>query len=268
MQDIGGCRAIVKDLNQLHEIHKKLIKSKSVHKIIHTSNYLTPKKSGYGGVHLIYSCFYNSDNTNPWRKTKIEVQLRTKLQHAWATSLEIIDTLEGINLKTRMEGHEEWRRFFAISGQLVAHDDGAIIIADEKLQLYRKELVQLETNLNAVRKIMEFSFGIKALTSPETRHIIRKQNISMCLVTISKQSFNNTKDNNNSTLEINVQIKAFSTRNTKQALKELNESELDDDILISVLLSTSDAKNLKRAYPNYFGSSTEFTTFITKQCSS
>ena len=44
-------------------------------------------------------------------KNKIEIQLRTELQHAWATSLEIIDTLENIKLKTSNEGHEEWRRF-------------------------------------------------------------------------------------------------------------------------------------------------------------
>ncbi|URM13291.1 RelA/SpoT domain-containing protein [Vibrio splendidus] len=104
MQDIGGCRAIVKNLKQLKELQQLLLKSRSVHKITHTSDYLTPKISGYGGVHLIYSCFNDSDCKHNWSKTKVEVQLRTQLQHAWATSLEIIDTLEQIELKTSMGG--------------------------------------------------------------------------------------------------------------------------------------------------------------------
>ncbi|HGU1538836.1 TPA: GTP pyrophosphokinase, partial [Escherichia coli] len=80
---------------------------------------LTPKPSGYSGIHLAYSCFDEENGNNPWSKTKIEVQLRTELQHAWATSLEIIDTLENIKLKTSNEGHPEWRRFFYLSGCLV-----------------------------------------------------------------------------------------------------------------------------------------------------
>jgi len=61
MQDIGGCRAIVPNLNQLNSLHDRLDSSNSVHKIIKTDNYLTPKESGYGGIHLVYSCFDESE---------------------------------------------------------------------------------------------------------------------------------------------------------------------------------------------------------------
>lgn len=152
MQDIGGCRAIVKDLKQLNALQMRLENSRSVHRIIHTSNYLKPKESGYGGVHLIYSCFDDVDVSNAWRKTKIEVQLRTSLQHAWATSLEIIDTLENIDLKTSMDGHQQWRRFFYIAGMLVAHDEGASILSSEQLLEYQKEIADLEHQLSVIGK--------------------------------------------------------------------------------------------------------------------
>lgn len=130
MQDIGGCRAIVPDLNKLKELHKRLKNSRSIHQLIRTNDYLTPKESGYSGIHLIYSCFAGSEEECEWKKTKIEVQLRTELQHAWATSLEIIDTLEGIKLKTSTQGHDEWRSFFRVAGLLVAHEDKACLVAE------------------------------------------------------------------------------------------------------------------------------------------
>jgi len=74
MQDIGGCRAIVKDLGELNRLHEKLKASKSQHKIIHTANYLNPKPSGYGGIHLIYSCFDEGGSENNWSKTKMPLQ--------------------------------------------------------------------------------------------------------------------------------------------------------------------------------------------------
>lgn len=262
MQDIGGCRAIVKNSDQLRKLHEKLIKSKSAHRIIHTSDYLSPKESGYGGIHLIYSCFENTKDENEWKKTKIEVQLRTKLQHAWATSLEIIDTLEQMNLKTSINGNDDWREFFSIAGKLVAHDDGFILIENENLTTYQSRLKILEKQLNAMGKLVRFSFGIKAATA-ENNPYLKKKNIGMCLIILEKTEIDNTKEEKPKH-KLKLKVKAFKVNETHKAVEALNRSELDKNIFLSVLLSTSDAKNLKKAYPNYFGSSSDFTNFIKK----
>lgn len=164
MQDIGGCRAIVRNIEQLKKLKDRLVKSRSKHKILKEYDYLTPKPSGYSGIHLAYSCFDEENGNNPWSKTKIEVQLRTELQHAWATSLEIIDTLENIKLKTSNEGHPEWRRFFYLSGCLVAHDEGACILDDETIKNYQTELKTLEEALSVRSKLSTYTFAMK-LTS-------------------------------------------------------------------------------------------------------
>ena len=263
MQDIGGCRAIVKDLTQLNALQARLLKSRSVHKIVRISNYLTPKLTGYSGVHLVYSCFDEDDSGNNWKKTKIEVQLRTSLQHAWATSLEIIDTLEHIDLKTSLDGHEDWRRFFYIAGVLVAHDEGASILEQDQLKAHESELNELELKLNVLKKLLTFSVSIKA-TEEEKKVLNPKHNFSMCLIQIYKKDIS-IKDNK---LKLGTTLSAFKPTEAQLALETLNNSEKNFDIYLSVLLSTSDIRNLKKAYPNYFGSTSDFRKFIQKHTKS
>lgn len=263
MQDIGGCRAIVRNLEELQSLQQKLENSKSVHKIIHTSNYLSPKDSGYGGVHLIYSCFDEDESGNNWKKTKIEVQLRTKLQHAWATSLEIVDTLEGIELKTSLTGHEEWRRFFKISGLLVAHDERASVLESEELKSLESELKVLVLKLDVIGRLTRFSIGIRAATE-SLKKLSSSKNIGMCLVTITKEDLDNPVIHSDDKVELKIGARQFKTTESKAALAALNDSEKTPSIILSVLLATSDAKSLKKAYPNYFGDTMEFRKFIGK----
>ena len=55
--------------------------------------------TGYRGIHLIYR--YRSDRKKrAWNGRKIEVQLRTKLQHAWATAVETIGAFKNMALKS------------------------------------------------------------------------------------------------------------------------------------------------------------------------
>lgn len=263
MQDIGGCRAIVNNLNELQSLQAKLEKSKSVHKIIHKSDYLKPKDSGYGGVHLIYSCFDEDNADNNWKKTKIEVQLRTKLQHAWATSLEIIDTLEKIDLKTSLSGHDKWRRFFKLAGTLVAHNEKSSIVDDDELNRLKVELRALVLELNVIGKLTRFTLAISAATDSSIK-LSSSKNIGMCLVTLTKDEFDNPVRQDNDEITVNLNTKQFKTTESKLALNALNLSEKDSSIFMSVLLATSDAKSLKKAYPNYFGDSKVFRRFIRK----
>lgn len=261
MQDIGGCRAIVRNLDELLSLQEKLEKSRSVHEIIDIANYLIPKESGYGGVHLIYSCFHKDETGNNWHKTKIEVQLRTKLQHAWATSLEIIDTLEKIELKTSLTGHEKWRQFFRVAGILVAHDENAVKLEENDLINLQKELKVLTNELDVIRKLTRFTIAITAATDSAVK-LSSSKAIGMCLVTLKKKDFLNPIHQTETEISIKLDTRQFKTTATKLALAALNESEKDSSILLSVLLATSDAKSLKKAYPNYFGDTMDFRRFI------
>lgn len=254
MQDIGGCRAIVKNIDQLLKLKEKLEQSTSVHRIIRINDYLKPKQSGYGGIHLIYSCFEEFKEDNQWKKTKIEVQLRTELQHAWATSLEIIDTLEGIKLKTTTENYEEWRRFFFIAGSLVAHDEKAEILDDNKLKELRIELKHLEERLSVIKKIDKYALVIDITTGDHMKGDYSKLKQGFFLVELSK-----TDDG-----RIYGGVRAYKQKQAEIAVQDLNESEKNNYSFLSALVSVGDVKNLKKAYPNYFGSTKKFTNFLEK----
>ncbi|EGR4210786.1 GTP pyrophosphokinase [Vibrio cholerae] len=263
MQDIGGCRAIVKNLKELKELQALLLKSRSVHKIIHTSDYLTPKDSGYGGVHLIYSCFDEASDCHNWKKTKVEVQLRTQLQHAWATSLEIIDTLENTELKTSMGGQVLWREFFSIAGRLVAHDEKACLLDESDVEHLQKRLYELERELDVILKLSNFSFGIQAATRG-LQELKSPKNIGMCLVTLRSNAIRSAEPIDEKSFKVKVGVEIYKVDQTPKALDELNKCEMNPDVLMCVLLSAKNAQSLKKAYPNYFGSTADFRRFIRK----
>lgn len=256
MQDIAGCRAIVKNLQQLKQLQRRLEKSNSVHKILNVKDYLTPKSSGYGGVHIVYSCYENQEADHDWKKAKVEVQLRTELHHAWATSLEIIDTLEQINLKTRHDGHAKWRRFFSIAGKLVAHKEGACVIDDAvELERLRMELANLEEELEVGLKLARYTLAINFSTSSKASK--NKSSQGLFLVCMYKP--------NGADGKIKVSVEHFTMKMSDTALSELNKADLSENIAIAVLVSASDVRALKQAYPNYFGSTRAFTKFIDTQ---
>lgn len=255
MQDIGGCRAIVKNLKQLMDLRQKLENSKSVHKIIRVNDYLNPKPSGYGGVHLIYSCFEDSPTDNPWRKLKIEIQLRTELQHHWATSLEIIDIVEGLNLKTTSGNHEKWRSFFSHAGKLVAYKEGAIVLTDQEYVDLLCNLLENEASLNSLSIIARSAVSIRSATHETSLARFPKSSTGMFL--LDYMFTDNQK--------LKLFVRHYNSRFIDKALQDYAQSESDDKINLSVLLSAEDARNLKKAYPNYFGSANEFINFIRKE---
>ncbi len=83
MQDLAGCRAVLDDMDEIYRVRKRLEKNRPV---LDVSDYIThPKPSGYRGVHVVVE-YGSADGNYPARP--VEIQLRTRVMHQWAISIE------------------------------------------------------------------------------------------------------------------------------------------------------------------------------------
>ncbi len=91
MHDFGGCRLIFPNLVSLQGFRDYLDRtSRARHSLAHDRfkyDYTSkPKNTGYRGIHYVYRYSPSSKTNESLRNLKTEVQLRTSVQHAWATA--------------------------------------------------------------------------------------------------------------------------------------------------------------------------------------
>lgn len=109
MQDIVGYRAILKNRHDLDSFAFSL--QRSIGKFKYQDkcykNYTTcPKESGYRAIHFVYKYEYQGDKF-------IELQIRTELQHIWATTVETLGNVNSTDFKSSM-GDEKLLSFFKL----------------------------------------------------------------------------------------------------------------------------------------------------------
>jgi putative GTP pyrophosphokinase len=81
MQDIGGCRAVLASIPDLRRVEHRLRKNRPP---LRYSDYVKgPRASGYRAVHVVVG--YHDEFSN---LRAVEVQLRTKVMHEWAITVE------------------------------------------------------------------------------------------------------------------------------------------------------------------------------------
>jgi hypothetical protein len=121
MQDIGGCRAVVGTVAQVGELAAYYQKESQIkHKLATVDDYIANrKKSGYRSIHLVYRYFSDKRDAKIYNDLKIEMQLRSRYEHAWATAVETVGAFVQQALKSS-QGEEDWLRFFQLMGTAIA----------------------------------------------------------------------------------------------------------------------------------------------------
>jgi putative GTP pyrophosphokinase len=118
MQDIGGLRAVVSSITRVKKLANRYTAGNFKHELISHKDYISePKPDGYRSVHMIFR--YHNDRAPQYNGLSLELQVRTKLQHAWATSVETMGTFLGQALKSG-QGDDDWKKFFSAAGGALA----------------------------------------------------------------------------------------------------------------------------------------------------
>lgn len=122
MQDIGGIRYVFPDIAQLDEVKKILDSFVPKEFVVKKSHdYVSlPKDSGYRSIHYVYQ--YKSGNIK-YDGISIELQVRTRLQHAWAMAVETASLISKTTLKADIDNETEWRNFFRLVSALFAREE-------------------------------------------------------------------------------------------------------------------------------------------------
>ena len=241
MQDIAGTRVIVNTIAEVNLIRDELrkIENHSDFKFTFANekNYIiAPPASGYRSLHLVYK--YDK-NVPLDEQCRIEIQLRTKLHHSWATAVEVAGTYLRQPLKQSI-GNEQWLEIFK--------DISRLFIMFEKADIDHNFVAELKQKIDEEQFLNKLvAFTVLTVTLP-----IKNNRGKYLLITMD---VTNKK----------THYKQYGSTNFEKANNDYLAKELkyiDDKAVEVVLLSVEDVNSLKKAYPNYFMDVAEFLSYF------
>ncbi|MBJ6119847.1 RelA/SpoT domain-containing protein [Pontibacter sp. BT310] len=242
MQDIAGLRAIVKNVDQVRTLEKNYRESNFKHLLKDDKDYiLDPAPSGYRGIHLIYQ--YVNEKNHESNGLRVELQIRTKLQHTWATAVETMGTFLKYSLKSS-QGPVNWLDYFSLVSAGFAILEKCPTSENYKdlapKDIFQK-IVDESKKLNVSEKLRAFTVAAD--------HIFQSQaNSKYNLITLNLE-------------KRVVNVKSYSARQLRRANIDYTniEKEINKGAPIqAVLVSTGSIDSLRKAYPSYFLDTQEF----------
>lgn len=236
MQDIGGCRAVLTNVRQTRDLRQVYLTGDLKHALVNQKDYIEqPKESGYRGIHLMYR--YRSDRKATYNGLLLEVQIRTQLQHAWATAVETVGTFLEQSLKSS-QGSGQWLRFFSLVGSafaLLEHTPPVPGVPTQKTALL-KEARHLSTVLDVRKKLEAYGAALQTLEGRADRgskYFLLALRPSASTLTVTAYAADALQKATDDYLVI------------EKSIAETPGAE-------AVLVSAESLDSLRRAYPNYF----------------
>lgn len=245
MQDLGGCRVIVDSIDEVYSAMNQYKSSRIRHILKREYDYIqNPKESGYRSYHMVYQ--FHSDRKETYNKNMlIEIQFRTKIQHTWATAVEMMGIYTKSNLKSS-QGNEDILRFFTLVSSILALKEGTPVCPNtsESADELIKEIKSLDSKHNIVSTLS----GLNVAIDFDEKNENKKNNYYILILDYTRKR---------------MRIKSFETKNIEVATEVYNqlEGKLESDKNI-VLVSASSFDSLRAAYPNYFTDIQEFVDMM------
>lgn len=275
LDDIAGCRIIV---NSLKDVYKVQTRIEELFRETDTSfmdsigikvekNYINdPPFSGYRSLHLIVKQRYQNIIY------RVEVQIRTRIQHLWATAIETASEIYGINYKDPETQHNNIDtdnnrlEFFRLVSCLFAIKEGTPVIKNYPTNLTEiNEKIRQIDFANEIRNDFNISHESVLMTFPNLYSNTSNNGLFLLNLNLSEQ---------------NTDVESFDFKDIDKAIARYNElessygldsfDELDQIQMLNniVLVAVNNTEQLQYAYPNYSFQVREFLDEISNPLTS
>ena len=236
MQDIGGLRAVVSSMARVRKIEDEYRNASFNHRLMGSKDYINePKPDGYRSIHLVYK--YKNSRAPAYDGLCIELQLRTKLQHAWATAVETMGTFLGQALKSG-QGDADWRQFFEKAAAAIAVLErtapvpGFENLSDKKIF---QQVAESEADLHVLQKLRGFAIAADRITKERGQGAYHLVILDSASRTVSIRPFPLARLE-----EANI------------AYADIEQRGNNGEPVEAVLVSAGPVDALRKAFPNYF----------------
>jgi putative GTP pyrophosphokinase len=258
IQDIAGCRAVVQDVSHAYELRERLVQrlqsDSGGPQIIEKwcRDYIAnPKPDGYRSLHEVAK-FRSSDGTlSHCNDLRVEIQIRSQMQHAWAMAVETASAVTNQALKSGT-GEELWKRFFFLVGEIIATTETTpnSLNGKEGYTNARHEAAELAGQLRVINLLSNMQHVLESYSTFEG-----KGGKDFYLLELDSQ-------------KREISYVGYAKKDFKKASDDYAEIEREhrnkDDVHV-VLVSVESLDDLKSAYPSFFLDSTGFIDLIRQQ---
>jgi putative GTP pyrophosphokinase len=201
----------------------------------------TPKSSGYRGVHDVYEYNVSSKQGARFKGLMLELQYRTKAQHAWATAVEVVSQMTDYEPKFN-RGGAAGILFFQVCSEIIARTQEGLTSCLPDLSA--AELVKVFEKADSDAGMMRFLNSLNVLHDyAEGGHLVLQY-----------------EDNGGLKIHNFDKVSAAT-----KALFQLEKDNPDDNV---VLVQADTFEQIRSAYRNYFSDATEFLVAIESGCKS
>ncbi len=237
LQDLGGCRVILATIAETRTL-ATILKERLCSAVFKENDYISvPKIDGYRSHHIVFE--FRRPKPTPFDGKRIEVQIRTRLQHSWATTVEAVGLFRGEELKNQ-RGDKDWLRFFTLMSAEFAEAEKCPSVRDtpNDPDERKREIRKLAKSLDALKVLESVTNGFRGTDLP----LVRGYKPSHFLIRF---------DHSTKTVRVEPYTKADKATVSYDRAEEIQRAGDQNDVV--VLVEVDKINNLKAAYPNYFG---------------
>lgn len=246
LQDIGGIRFVFPDLDTLRKAEAAVRSYKPMNFTLKekVSDYVTnPKESGYRSIHYVY--VFKSEKKD-FDGLKIELQIRTKIQHSWAMAVETASLISGTSLKASIQDGSIWRGFFKLVSAIFAKEEGTTVhpmFAEYTEQRFCEDFYvymdkyKLIDQLKALRVTVDYR-----------KHAEIEEGYCVLIINFQKKK---------------VHFQYYDTEEEAKASDVFTRMEKDiTNDEAALMVSMAKMSELRKAYPSYFLDTEDFLSAL------